>query len=334
MGTRIGDLAKIAVDGSLRGALDRRAFDERWAELGSPSEPEGDPVALGPDGTVMRYAGGHALYADRRMRGAKPCFVYGAIGAKYDEMGGPASWLGWPRSDEVPFGPADGPDGGGRVNLFEHGAIHWWPDTGALPMRPAVAVRFKGFHAFGESDTDQVTGTDDQIYVIFGILAAEGASTRTTEIFSGVDGGENWPNLLELYTGAPNGVQISLSMFENDQGDPADYEPTIRQGITDAYGRLAAMRDSIPIVGPIVLGGKVGEVLRDNLPDLAHAITGLLGFEDDHLGDDALVLTSKRLITLANSPTQRFQNIDWQFESRLISADGGSWKCYFDVVQV
>lgn len=55
-----------------------------------------------------------------------PYRVCGAIREKYDALGGPASFLTWPRSDELGV-----PDGVGRRNEFVNGFIYWHPDVGA-----------------------------------------------------------------------------------------------------------------------------------------------------------------------------------------------------------
>ncbi len=52
--------------------------------------------------------------------------VYGAIGARWNEIGGTTSFYGWPVTDELAT-----PRGPGRYNHFEGGSIYWSPDTGA-----------------------------------------------------------------------------------------------------------------------------------------------------------------------------------------------------------
>jgi uncharacterized protein with LGFP repeats len=52
--------------------------------------------------------------------------VYGAIGRKYQDLGGPGSFLGQPLTDELGT-----PDGVGRFNHFQGGSIYWTPQTGA-----------------------------------------------------------------------------------------------------------------------------------------------------------------------------------------------------------
>lgn len=55
-----------------------------------------------------------------------PFKVCGEIRKKYDDMGGPTSYLTWPRSDELGV-----PDGVGRRNEFVNGFIYWHPEYGA-----------------------------------------------------------------------------------------------------------------------------------------------------------------------------------------------------------
>lgn len=52
--------------------------------------------------------------------------LWGRIGARYAELGGPQSALGYPLTNERAT-----PDGKGRFAHFEHGSIYWTPDTNA-----------------------------------------------------------------------------------------------------------------------------------------------------------------------------------------------------------
>jgi uncharacterized protein with LGFP repeats len=52
--------------------------------------------------------------------------VHGAILAKYQDLGGESSFLGYPTTDE-----SGTPDGVGRFNHFQAGSIYWTPSTGA-----------------------------------------------------------------------------------------------------------------------------------------------------------------------------------------------------------
>lgn len=52
--------------------------------------------------------------------------VYGAIGARWKEIGGVGGSYGWPTTDELST-----PRGPGRYNHFDGGSIYWSPSTGA-----------------------------------------------------------------------------------------------------------------------------------------------------------------------------------------------------------
>jgi uncharacterized protein with LGFP repeats len=82
--------------------------------------------------------------------------VYGAIGEKYNKLGGPGGVLGAPLSDE-----ADAPYGG-RFNQFEKGFIYWHPKIGAFAVTGGIAGKWNevGRVAYGYPITDE-TGTPD-----------------------------------------------------------------------------------------------------------------------------------------------------------------------------
>ena len=58
-----------------------------------------------------------------------PYEVCGAIKDKYNELGGPNSFLLWPTSNEL-----TNPDGIGKRSTFQNGPIYWHPDAGAHPV--------------------------------------------------------------------------------------------------------------------------------------------------------------------------------------------------------
>ncbi|MEZ2190199.1 LGFP repeat-containing protein [Corynebacterium sp. CCM 9204] len=64
-----------------------------------------------------------------------PYKVCGAIREKYDSLGGPSSFLTWPKSDELGV-----PDGVGRRNEFINGFIYWHPETGAHSVTTHFSV--------------------------------------------------------------------------------------------------------------------------------------------------------------------------------------------------
>lgn len=76
----------------------------------------------GGRGKAEDFRGGTAYWSPQT--GAYPLF--GRINAHYANLGGPQSWLGFPRSSEMVL-----PDGVGRYAEFENGAIYWHPKLGA-----------------------------------------------------------------------------------------------------------------------------------------------------------------------------------------------------------
>lgn len=63
--------------------------------------------------------------------------VMGAIRDKWENLGGPTSFLGQPLTDELTT-----PDGVGRFNHFEGGSIYWTPSTGAQEVHGAIRDRW------------------------------------------------------------------------------------------------------------------------------------------------------------------------------------------------
>ena len=92
---------------------------EKILELPTSDEP-GKPGVAGP--LTATFQGGVIDWS--AATGAH--VVYGAIGAKYNSLGGSTSFLGLPTTDEATTG-----SGNGRFNFFQNGIILWSPATGA-----------------------------------------------------------------------------------------------------------------------------------------------------------------------------------------------------------
>src|SRR5262249_22560009 len=80
--------------------------------------------------------------------------IHGAILTKWEALGFEQSFLGYPISDEGDF-----PEGG-RISIFQRGAIYWWPDTGAIELNEVV-VHYTGLNCFGEADDDGPSNSDE-----------------------------------------------------------------------------------------------------------------------------------------------------------------------------
>jgi len=84
--------------------------------------------------------------------------VHGAIVGKYVSLGGPGSVLGYPTSDE-----RVAPDGVGRFNTFERGAIYWTFSTGAREVHGLIYAKWRdlglGASTLGYPVTDEYPGS-------------------------------------------------------------------------------------------------------------------------------------------------------------------------------
>lgn len=99
------------------GAIGERIKD--FDNMGACLSPEYE-TANG--GRAQDFTNGRAYWHPRT--GAQ--FVWGRIGARYHEVGGPSSPLGYPKTSEMAT-----PDGDGRYVHFENGSIYWTHETGA-----------------------------------------------------------------------------------------------------------------------------------------------------------------------------------------------------------
>jgi hypothetical protein len=82
--------------------------------------------------------------------------VHGEIRQKWAKLGWELSTLGYPTSDETTT-----PDGVGRYNRFEKGAIYWTPATGAHAVRGAIYDKWASLglerSSLGYPITDEIT---------------------------------------------------------------------------------------------------------------------------------------------------------------------------------
>jgi hypothetical protein len=264
----------------------------------------------------------------------QPVHVYGAIGAKYTELGGPSSWLGWPTVIRPPgpnaVDPLTLPDEqpfveNGRVSTFENGAIYWWPDTGAIELGHIV-VRYTGLACFGDTGG---WGSDSP-YVYFGTVPAPGTappfSTRT-RIYEGVDEYDSREDDIELYRGLPYGMTLVSVLWEHGSSDPDKYRDTIKTGVEQASNGAAAAVGYIPYVGPY-LAPIAKAFLQAIGPDIVEAVEDVLDISEYHIGTVTQFISAKDMVILTRAPLQNYRGILWNLDSPLISDDDASYKVY------
>ncbi|WIM67509.1 alpha/beta hydrolase-fold protein [Corynebacterium breve] len=99
-------------------------------------------------GKAQDFRDGTAFWSPET--GAQPLF--GSILAKYNELGGPAGWLGFPKTGETKT-----PDGKGRYVHFENGSIYWTANTGAYAI-PGDMFTEWGKNGYENGDLKYPTG--------------------------------------------------------------------------------------------------------------------------------------------------------------------------------
>ncbi|MFB7142411.1 LGFP repeat-containing protein [Gottfriedia sp. NPDC056225] len=288
-------------------------FKKYWDKIkGSPGTAISGLEEVKPGlGFCIHYQNGSIYYKQGVM-----AYVKGAILARYKELGGPTSWLGFPIQDEAPFDD-------GRVSLFEHGNIYWWSDLGAIDLKE-VAVSYTGFHCFGETDEDQLSDSDEP-YVVFGVITpTETQPPKRTPIYDDVDAGESRAdNAIEIYRGKPFGISISVVVMEYDEGDPDKYKAEL----TELVSKLSAQLATAACAANPTIGCAGGALLVALSPAITEAINSLLDLGDDKIGVDVVNLSPKDLIRLATRTPLKFQlGVPCKLETGLISGLGASYK--------
>ena len=253
--------------------------------------------------------------------------VYGSIYDRYRELGGPRSYLGQPTSDEVDFD-------GGRASGFQHGGIYWWPGAGAAIDLRGVRVAYTGMYC--EDQTDPEVGDDDEPYAVIGWIANTvgevAAGSVTTAVYGDVDDGSARPDLLEFYNGAPYGISISVTVVEEDEGDPNRYREQINQVMQANHEIGQKALHAIPVVGPF-LAETLGPVLGELVPVWTDAINAIAGNADDLVGSRTITLSPRDMVMKAARENNReWQSIGYKFETGNISGSGGTYNVYFGIV--
>lgn len=159
-------------------------------------------------------------------------------------------------------------------------------------------VRVIKFKCVDESGFD-FAGSDEP-YWIFTARDANGkVSTTNSKVFGDVDSGDtrkfatgNGRNVVWPRKGASNGaagpIALSIQLWEQDQGDPADVAKKTQKAL-DLGGQA-------PIVGKWIR--KVPSVVRDQLVDL---------IADDLMGSKTLVFSASRLARRLPRAGAKFQ---------------------------
>ena len=174
------------------------AIRDKWAAMGWERSYLGYPTSdemAAAGGRVSHFQGGDIYWS--AATGAHE--VHGAIRDRYAQMGGPASTLGFPTTDELPTA-----DGVGRYNFFQNGAIYWSPATGAHAVTGAIYQKWEsmswelGALGYPIGEERSATNGDRSIDFQHGTIVLSGGDGQAREIvrIDGVPGGspqdDNW----------------------------------------------------------------------------------------------------------------------------------------------
>jgi hypothetical protein len=227
--------------------------------------------------------------------------VHGAIRQKLLDLG--VATVGFPTSDELAFAS------GGRASHFTKSGIYWWPDTGALFLKnDKVAVNYSGLLAIEEMDWDQGSNSDEP-YVTVGAVAPHGRKTIQSSVYSDVDSGEGRSQVIEVYRGRPEGIDLSSVVMESDFGDPND----TRAGVTAAVGLgMSALEAAIAVESPLV-ASLAAPILAEIAPDIAHWVDGALGLGDDLIGSKTRFVSAKEMIQRALGTNLSWKGVTYSF---------------------
>lgn len=211
----------LVIDGQMRSDRDEipAGFSKQQADQAELQEAQEQAAAR------SRSGGSHCS-----TYWPSPFRVCGAIRAQYEQMGGPRSFLTWPRADETV-----NPDGVGYRSEFVNGFIYWHPDTGAHPVTTHFSVLWSqtgweagplGYPVAGEVVAEDGVGRKQHFVGgrIYGSLSGAG-SVRGRILQKWLDaGGVN--SSLGYPIGHETGVGDGRGQFNNFAGGAIYWTPT------------------------------------------------------------------------------------------------------------
>jgi hypothetical protein len=292
----------------------------KWASMGWEQSFLGWPLMdtypiIGPNnelGVFTNFEGGTIFTSS-----AGTFEVHGAIRDKFLELG--VNTVGFPTTDETDF-----PDGG-RASHFTKAGIYWWPDTGPIFLKDdTVVVNYSGLLGVEEMDWDQGSNSDEP-YVTVGAVAPHGGRTIQSSIYGDVDSGEGRSEVIEVYRGKPEGIDLATVVMENDFGDPNE----TRDGVTLGVGLgMSLLIGAIALENPAV-AGLAAPFLVAVAPDVAQAIDGALGLGDDLIGSNTRFVSARDMIFLSLGGTLSWKGVTYSFYDGLFTGGGSRYGAGF-----
>lgn len=187
-----GELGDLQIPGDVATAINT-AYRMAGGAEGPLGARDGDPYAIGDDGTAQNFAGGKIYYTPATGAHA----LTGAVLQRYESSGGPTGELGFPTTGEVDGGVPDSKQA--TFAADEHPVIFWTEEHGAIVVNGPVKVAW-----------DKLGGPTGAL----GIPIAEHEIDRDimTQKFSG--GEVTWNSADRTFTTKPDELAGSLEGIE------------------------------------------------------------------------------------------------------------------------
>lgn len=223
---------------------------------------------------------------------------------------------------------------------FQGGRVYLRPSSGSgMPGMSGEAVaevqhrtkiEYAGIHCFG---TTSEASSQDEIYVTIAIWAPEeGPFKGSVQVPGGngtIDMEEGWSSATGaqlLWQGCPRNLLIQCTLMEHDDGKPTEL-------ITIVDGAMIA---GITAAGTAVTAGSAAPAFAALAGFIVPKFTdwfaeNVLGFGDDHVGDQHIVLDYDQQMSLP--PVRKDLDLEFNFETPLISDGDASYKVYFRITR-
>ncbi len=243
------------------------------------------------------------------------------IQEKYIQVGGRKSQLG------LPIDPSLGVQHNGQefFTAYRGGKIVFTSEGGASAfVTHQTFVVFKGIHCFGKSEAV------DEPYAIVGVYALDAQDSTATKKFPiGRDSYEDFVASTDATEAtivspnspgwAPQSLVIVSTVMEQDSGNPDEATAKVEAAMDKVAAAAAVI--GLPEVSAII------EILdKLGIPGL---ISDLFGTGDNLIGTQSLPIDSREVVP--KRPMQKFGNIEFNFESPLLSDGDASYKLYYEV---
>lgn len=262
--------------------------------VGYPTEQGTVPALPDRNGWICRFR--RAFLDDAtsticvRGKGRDAFHVYGDIHRLWMAMGGHASPLGFPKSEEF------GEPAVERRQYFDDGTVIWRPATGSFVEMPPWQIRFRGLRVV-RTEGDGATANVEYYAFVGALPRIPSDGTRTTKLppnaaeYADLRTGRWRHDDVVVYAGTADSLVLALSGAERDRGDPNAYLPAIEAATKKAVGAAVTALGGLLGGAGAAIGKVAGEPIADLLgKEIAGAINDALDTGDDQLPPRALPL--------------------------------------------